>query len=65
MSTFAILYLRPDGWWVAGGGFDSRDDAEECATAQLPDHVEWQVVGESTDLFEIASEQSQDSGRDK
>lgn len=55
-STFAILYLRPDGWWVAGDGIGSREEAERLATEQLPEHVEWQVVGESTDLYEIAKE---------
>lgn len=54
MSSFAVLYLRPDGWWIAGDGFESRDEAEEAAKEQLPENVTWQVVGESTDLYEIA-----------
>lgn len=28
---WAIIYMRPDGWWCAGVGFESPDDAVEHA----------------------------------
>lgn len=43
-KKWAILYLRPDGWWVAGDGFESFHLAATCASEQLPDHVSRKVV---------------------
>jgi hypothetical protein len=34
-ATYAIVYLRPDGWWLAGDGFD--DEAEAQAAGEKHD----------------------------
>lgn len=39
-----IIYLRPDGWWVAGSGFASVREARKLAKEQLPPNVKWKVV---------------------
>ena len=44
-GEFKVIYLRPDGWWEAGRGWQDRRDAEEDARKQLPENVEWRVVG--------------------
>lgn len=47
---YAILYLRPDGWWVAGDGWPDRKEAEEAAAEEIPpkpwcgDEKSWKVV---------------------
>lgn len=33
--TFAILYLRPDGWWEAGQGWEDRAHAEADGKKEL------------------------------
>lgn len=43
-TEWRVEYLRPDGWSSAGGGFESREDAEAAAKSQLPSHVSWRVV---------------------
>ena len=35
-SLFGIIYLRPDGWWFAGGGFHPRKDATDAAKKEWP-----------------------------
>jgi hypothetical protein len=44
MSEWVIIYLRPDGWWLAGRGWDTRDAARSDAREQLPGHVTRRVV---------------------
>lgn len=43
-ENWAVLYMRPDGWWVAGTDFKNQKEANECAREQLPDHVRWTAV---------------------
>ena len=49
--SYAILYTRPDGWWIAGAGFESREEAtlaaEEHQWTPAPWHdgdKTWKVV---------------------
>lgn len=41
---YAIVYLRPDGWWVAGTGARSRDEATQDAEAHDWRGSVWKVV---------------------
>jgi hypothetical protein len=43
-TTWAIHYMRPDGWWEAGRGWDNAMDAEEAARTQLPAGCKWRVM---------------------
>ena len=42
--SFAIVYLRPDGWWVAGTGWRSPERAEEDAQQSSVVRTTWKVV---------------------
>lgn len=43
-EEWAIIYRRPDGWWVAGEGFRSSDDAIDAALNDLVGSQTWRVV---------------------
>jgi hypothetical protein len=38
-KVYAVLYLRPDGWWIAGVGWVDRKKALADSEDQLPSHV--------------------------
>lgn len=42
--SYAIVYLRPDGWWVAGTGWTSPERAEEAAERSSVVRATWKVV---------------------
>lgn len=44
MTEYAIEYLRPDGWWEAGRGWDSRADAEGDGGDHNWEGTTWRVV---------------------
>lgn len=35
-DTYAVIYIRPDGWWSAGAGFPNRYQAEKAAKEEWP-----------------------------
>lgn len=41
-SIYALVYLRPDGWWIAGTGWQSEESAKE--DANFPSHTTYRVV---------------------
>ena len=43
-NSFAIIYQRPDGWWLAGDGFVSRRDALESGERHDWNGTPWKVV---------------------
>jgi hypothetical protein len=43
-KTYAILYLRPDGWWIAGEGWINKLQARVDAANQLRHNVRRKVV---------------------
>lgn len=43
-AEFAVLFLRPDGWWECGRGWADRAAAARDAEAQLAASVRWKVV---------------------
>lgn len=43
-QVYAVHYLRPDGWWEAGRGWGTAEDALRDAIGQLPASVERRVV---------------------
>ena len=55
-KPWAIVYLRPDGWWEAGRGWRTREAAWTDAKEQLPG-VKWRVV-RITELPEILCEEA-------
>lgn len=42
--SYAIQYLRPDGWWEAGRGWTDKYAAERDASEQMEENVKWRVV---------------------
>lgn len=56
VQDWAIIYLRPDGWWHAGDGFESEAEAREAAeshnwgSAPWAGEERWRVVPTS-DLY--------------
>jgi len=62
VSEYAILYLRPDGWWIAGEGWDDKSEAEERADEEIPpkpwsgDGPSWKVVATDSGEYEKAKE---------
>lgn len=60
-KTYKIVYLRPDGWWVAGEGWTNKEQAREDARTQMGKNSTWKVVpsdakGFYTDFDEIDGE---------
>ena len=49
--SFAILYMRPDGWWVAGDGFVDLQDAIGAGDEHNWNGTDWKVV--ESDNLEI------------
>lgn len=45
---WSVVYLRPDGWWVAGTGYGSRGEAMRAGRT-LPKPVMWRVTKRSAD----------------
>jgi hypothetical protein len=43
-KTYAVLYLRPDGYWIAGEGWASKTEAAKDSEDQLPAHVTRKIV---------------------
>jgi hypothetical protein len=43
VEEVVVLYLRPDGWWEAGRGFDDEEHAGRCAEEQMP-NARWRVI---------------------
>jgi hypothetical protein len=41
---YCVEWLRPDGWWEAGRGWDDPEQAARDAADQLAEHVSWRVV---------------------
>lgn len=62
MTTYAILYLRPDGWWIAGEGWDDKNEAEERASEEIPPkpwaagEPSWKVVPVDSNEYNDAKE---------
>lgn len=44
MGERAVLYLRPDGWWIAGEGWTDKAKAAADAADQLPSNCRRKVV---------------------
>lgn len=42
--TFAIVYQRPDGWWLAGDGFVSNADALDAGDKYNWLGADWMVI---------------------
>jgi hypothetical protein len=42
--TWAIVYARPDGWWVAADGFVSDIDAINAGDENDWGGVDWEVI---------------------
>lgn len=60
-KQWAVLYLRPDGWWIAGEGFPSRSLASECARGLLPESVRTKVVAVGSEEHRAAVEREASS----
>lgn len=39
LTGWAVLYQRPDGWWMAGDGFETRGAALQAVNEQMAEHV--------------------------
>jgi len=44
MPGYAIVYLRPDGWWLAGDGFADEPAAQSAGEAHDWQGSQWRVV---------------------
>jgi hypothetical protein len=56
---WAILYLRPDGWWVGGEPFGSKREATAAAKRHNWRGSKWQVVA-SDEVDAILCEEARD-----
>jgi hypothetical protein len=56
--TFAIVYLRPDGWWEAGRGWDTLADAKSDGEDHDWRGGEWGIVKIATDARKIEASQN-------
>lgn len=43
-NGYSIVYLRPDGWWEAGNGWDTVDEAREDGRLHEWRHTKWAIV---------------------
>lgn len=44
IHTWALVYLRPDGWWEAGRGWDTLHDARDDGIAHDWKGSDWGIV---------------------
>jgi hypothetical protein len=60
VSTWALVYLRPDGWWEAGRGWDTLHDAREGGKAHTWHGSKWGIVNIPEDLEVIQCARDED-----
>lgn len=59
-GSFAIVYLRPDGWWCAGDGFVSEMDAIGAGDDHDWRGTDWKVVATSELVATLCAEALED-----
>ena len=59
-KIFAIVYLRPDGWWEAGRGWDNIEDAKRDGEAHDWRGTHWGIINidETTPEIEAIFEEN-------
>jgi hypothetical protein len=55
--TWGLVYLRPDGWWEAGRGWDTLHDARVSGEEHDWKGTDWGVVNIPVDLERIEAAQ--------
>ena len=63
-DDWGIVYLRPDGWWSAGTGFESEAEALEAAQEHNWRGSKWRVIpvkSYATELCADALEEQTDA----
>jgi hypothetical protein len=59
-NTWALVYLRPDGWWEAGRGWVTLHDAERDGKAHEWHGTSWAIVNIPEGMHEIEAARDED-----
>jgi hypothetical protein len=59
-NTWALVYLRPDGWWEAGRGWDTLHDAREDGKTHAWHGTSWGIVNIPEDMPQIQMSDGED-----
>jgi len=59
-NTWALVYLRPDGWWEAGRGWATLHDARESGKVHTWHGSKWGIVNIPEDLEVIQCARDED-----
>lgn len=55
-DSYAIMYMRPDGWWIAGEGWDDESEAVKAMNDHDWNGSEHKVIPVGSKEYEEAKE---------